>query len=343
MHVEPGARMCSRSSASPAPASVNGISPGSAEAFAVDPVGTCTQPAASTRTTAPRTIFMPSCTATDVPGGAAAVSSGAMASRPASAALSYTVRRDEPTRIEGFSDAVFGFTLALLAFSLDVPSSIEQLRALVVAQLVPTLAAFALMCWIWAEHNSFFRQFGLQDSTTIVLNCALLFLVVFYAYPLKFMAVFLWGLIASGFGWTGILSALGSSGSLNFGGADSTGGIALMAIYNTGFITLFAIFAALYSHALKQKDVLALDEIELFEARAGRRVHLISVAIGLLSMAVLAVLALAAPALAGLAGLVYMVMGPAHGIHGARYAKARATLMAEREAAASSDVTTAGL
>src|SRR5688500_5727997 len=171
----------------------------------------------------------------------------------------------EPTRIEGFSDAVFGFSLTLLAFSLEVPSSIEELRLLAVAQLVPTLAAFALMCWIWAEHNAFFRQFGLQDPTTVILNSALLFLVVFYTYPLKFMAVYLWMLVASGLGWTGITAAIVSSGSLDPGMRAGRGDdFALMLIYNLGFIALFAIFALLYRHALRQRAALALDEVELF-------------------------------------------------------------------------------
>ena len=116
------------------------------------------------------------------------------------------------------------FSLTLLAFSLEVPSSIEELRLLAVAQLVPTLAAFALMCWIWAEHNSFFRQFGQQDATTIILNSALLVLVVFYTYPLKFMAVYLWMLVASGFGWTGIMSAIIDSGSLDAGARAARAG-----------------------------------------------------------------------------------------------------------------------
>lgn len=247
-------------------------------------------------------------------------------------ALSYTMRRDEPTRLEGFSDAVFGFSLTLLAFSLEVPGSVGELRTLAVAQLVPTLAAFALMCWIWAEHNSFFRQFGLQDGTTIVLNCALLFLVVFYTYPLKFMAVFLWGMIAHGMGWDGIVSALGSSGSLTFEGTER-GDISLMVIYNGGFIALFSIFALLYRHALRQRDVLALDELGLFDAYAGRRGHLISIGIGALSMALLVMLWLAAPLFAGMAGFAYMLMGPAHGVNGARTAKARAKLIAARDAA----------
>ena len=237
----------------------------------------------------------------------------------------------EPARIEGFSDAVFGFSLTLLAFSLEVPRSIQELELLAVAQLVPTLAAFALMCWIWAEHNAFFRQFGLQDGTTIVLNSALLFLVVFYTYPLKFMAVYLWALVADIFDWDGVLSAIMSSGSLDAGTRAGRGDdFALMLIYNLGFIALFGIFALLYRHALRQKEALGLDALALFDARAGQRVHLISIAIGI--AAVLLMLALPR-AFAGMSGMVYMLMGPAHGVHGARYGRARARLIAANAAA----------
>jgi hypothetical protein len=161
-----------------------------------------------------------------------------------------------------------------------------------------------------------------------------LFLVVFYTYPLKFMAVFLWTIIANMFGWDGIVAAIGDSGSMLFDGrSERTDATPLMLIYNLGFITLFAIFALLYRHALQQRDVLALNPLELFDARAGQRVHLISIAIGLLSMAVLGVLVVTAPEFVGLSGMVYMLMGPAHGLHGARYGKARARLMAAREPA----------
>lgn len=235
-------------------------------------------------------------------------------------------RRDEPSRIEGFSDAVFGFSLTLLAFSLEVPGSIDELRTLAVAQLVPTLAAFALMCWIWAEHNAFFRQFGLQDSTTVMLNCALLFLVVFYTYPLKFMAVYLWAIVADVFNWDGIFGAIMASGSLAPGTRAGRGDdFALMLIYNLGFITLFGIFALLYRHALRQKDALGLDETALFDARASQRVHVISVAIGVVAFLVM----LAVPrGMAGLSGMVYMLMGPAHGFHGAWHARARQRMLA---------------
>jgi hypothetical protein len=60
-------------------------------------------------------------------------------------------------------------------------------------------------------------------------------------------------------------------------------------------------------------------------------VHLISISIGLLSMAVLGVLWAVDRDFVGLSGMVYMLMGPAHGLHGARYGKTRARLIAARE------------
>ena len=44
----------------------------------------------------------------------------------------------------------------------------------------------ALIC-IWAVHDGCFRRYGLQDTWTIVLNACLLFVVLFYVYPLKFV------------------------------------------------------------------------------------------------------------------------------------------------------------
>lgn len=43
------------------------------------------------------------------------------------------------------------------------------------------------MCWIWFEHYAFFRKFEAEDPLTILLNCVLLFLVLFFVYPLKFV------------------------------------------------------------------------------------------------------------------------------------------------------------
>ena len=46
---------------------------------------------------------------------------------------------------------------------------------------------FTLLIVIWREHYVFFRRYGLQDATTLWLNAALLFVMLFYVYPLKFV------------------------------------------------------------------------------------------------------------------------------------------------------------
>jgi uncharacterized membrane protein len=78
-------------------------------------------------------------------------------------------RRHEISRLEAFSDAVFAFALTLLVVSLDVPKSYAELITLMTG-FVPFAASFALLTWIWYEHNVFFRKYGLQDPWTTALN-----------------------------------------------------------------------------------------------------------------------------------------------------------------------------
>jgi uncharacterized membrane protein len=61
------------------------------------------------------------------------------------------VRGREVSRIEGFSDAVFGFALTLLVVSLEVPESFDGLKQ-ILGGFVPFAITFALVCWVWYEH-----------------------------------------------------------------------------------------------------------------------------------------------------------------------------------------------
>jgi hypothetical protein len=91
------------------------------------------------------------------------------------------------SRIEGFSDAVFGFALTLLVVSLEVPEDYADLQRILIG--FPAFAVtFAIVCWVWYEHYLLFRRYDLEDGLTAFLNCVLLFIVVFYAYPMKFMS-----------------------------------------------------------------------------------------------------------------------------------------------------------
>src|SRR6186997_1730305 len=95
-------------------------------------------------------------------------------------------RGGDVSRLEGFSDAVFGFSLTLLVVSLEVPRSFDEL-AVAMRQLVAFGICFVLFLGLWERHYRFFRRFGLQDGPTLVLNGALLFVILCYVYPLKFL------------------------------------------------------------------------------------------------------------------------------------------------------------
>ena len=67
--------------------------------------------------------------------------------------------------------------------------------------------------WGWGRHYYFFRYYGLEDITTIVLNTLLLFLVLFYVYPLKFLvSVFLVNIWINPL--TGVGNHVGSAGGM---------------------------------------------------------------------------------------------------------------------------------
>lgn len=221
------------------------------------------------------------------------------------------LRGKEVSRIEGFSDAVFGFTLTLLVVSLEVPQSFADLRTILVG--FPAFAVtFGLICWVWYEHHLFFRRYDLEDGFTVFLNCVLLFIVVFYAYPLKFVFTRL---------ITGTLLGMGPGIRDGMSFAD---GRLLMLTYSSGFVALFLTFGLLHWNAWRQRDTLSLDALEQFDARASIRRHLLSVAIGVLSLAIV----LLAPGRLGFSGLIFFLLGPAHFVYGYRNGRRRERLEA---------------
>src|SRR5688500_13105088 len=95
-------------------------------------------------------------------------------------------RGGQVTRLEALTDAVFGFAITLLFVSFEVPSTfdalLEQLRGFVVFA-----ACFALLILVWVYHYKLFARFDMDDGYTVFLNAVLLFVVLFYVYPLKFV------------------------------------------------------------------------------------------------------------------------------------------------------------
>lgn len=202
----------------------------------------------------------------------------------------------EITRLEALSDAVFAFAATLLVVSLEVPRTYPEL----VSNLRGFIAfgmTFGMLMVIWAAHNGFFRRYGLEDGRTVVLNSVLLFVVLFYVYPLKFLfTIFVNGFLD--------LGAKGESGA-RIGGMDELSSV--MVIYGLGFVAVFACFSLLYAHAWAQRGELGLDALQQVQARTWMRHYLIFVAVGLLSVA----LAWGKVGIRfGLPGFLYVLLGP---------------------------------
>ena len=94
--------------------------------------------------------------------------------------------RHEISRIEAFSDAVFAFAVTLLVVSLEVPKTFNELMAAMSGFLAFAIC-FTLLFQVWWRHHTFFRRYGLEDAFTIAMTGCLLFVVLFYVYPLKFV------------------------------------------------------------------------------------------------------------------------------------------------------------
>ncbi|HYW70252.1 MAG TPA: TMEM175 family protein [Pyrinomonadaceae bacterium] len=231
-------------------------------------------------------------------------------------------RSHEVSRTEGLSDAVFGFAITLLVVSLEVPKTYGELM-----QTMRGFGAFAisftLLFMVWYNQYKFFRRYGLQDNMTMVLNAILLFVVIFYVYPLKFLFTLLVNSFSGGQGE--FTQPDGSIGHMIENNAQLA---KLMLIFGAGYVAVFGVFVLLYWHAYRKREKLKLNELEVFDTREDIQESAINVAIGTLSMLIAAF----APAnFAGMAGFTYMLCPIALSTHGVLMGSRRRKLEEARD------------
>jgi hypothetical protein len=175
--------------------------------------------------------------------------------------------------------------------------------------------SFALLFIVWYNQYKFFRRYGLQDNVTMLLNGVLLFVILFYVYPLKFVFTLLVNLFTGGGG--NFTLPNGNVGHM----VESNDQIAkLMLVFGAGYVAVFGVFVLLYWHAYRKRAELDLNELEVFDTRVDVQESALNVAIGTLSIAIAA---LGGANFGGFAGFTYMLCPIILPIHGTLMGKRR--------------------
>ena len=202
-------------------------------------------------------------------------------------------------RLQGFSDAVFAFACTLLVVSLEAPKNFAELTA-DLRGFVAFGLAFAMLIQIWSAHHKLFRRFPIDDAWAVFLNACLLFTVLLFVYPLKFLAV---GVVGNVFGFGGHVDQ----------GINSKAQLAeLFIFYGIAFASVFGLIAALYMHANRTSRRAGLQSEALVAADQMRH-YLVLSAVGCLSILCSA---LGIGLQYGLPGWIYTLLGPAAWVNG---------------------------
>jgi uncharacterized membrane protein len=215
-------------------------------------------------------------------------------------------RGGEITRIEGFSDAVFAFAVTLLVVSLEVPQTFDQLLE-AMRGFIAFAICFLMLVTLWNWHYRFFRRYGLQDNFTILLNAVVLFLMLFFVYPLKFLFTML------------VDQLMGQSDSVTL----PNGTVALrikteqapllMTIYGLGFMAMALIFAVMYGYAYRQREELDLNPLETILTVESIRRYILLGSVALVSVLIAVI---GGPDATKYAGYAYFLIWPVMTIHG---------------------------
>jgi len=162
-------------------------------------------------------------------------------------------RGGDVSRLEGFSDAVFAIAITLLVIERAIPRNDSEFIN-VMWGFIGFGVTFTVLAIFWYNNFLFHRRFGLEDGYTILLNAVYIFMILFYIYPLKFLAQILinWGILHNYFGI-----------EFDVGFAGKVDAFNLFIIYGIGLFSIFFILALMYLHAYQNRKILNLDKQEL--------------------------------------------------------------------------------
>lgn len=200
-------------------------------------------------------------------------------------------------RLEAFSDAVFAFAVTLLVVSLEVPHSAQELFHAMRGFLAFGIC-FGFLVMVWWDHHSFFRDYPLTDGRTLVLNMVLLFVVLLYVYPMKFLFTTL---------VDGMIFGRPVEGIQSIGEVKT-----LMVVYGLGFLAVNGVLALMHLHAWRRRAGLRLAPFQQARLRGRIRAHAGTCAVAGLSI----LIARFTSDRGSLAGWTYFLLAPLHTFNG---------------------------
>jgi uncharacterized membrane protein len=215
------------------------------------------------------------------------------------------------SRLECFCDCVFGFALTLLVVSLEVPKSFVELTT-AMRGFFAFAMTFATLAMVWNRHYSFCRRYGLEDGVVRFLSLLLLFVVLAYIYPLKFLTTLF---------INGVLGVdVASAAAMKITASEIR---QLFVLYGSGFAGVTFLWTLFYGHAYRLRGKLELSEWEVVQTKLEIVEQLWMLTVPLLSI----VLALTLPLpLIGWAGFVYFMLGFVGWFNGMAQGRARRRL-----------------
>jgi len=200
------------------------------------------------------------------------------------------------TRLETFADAAFAFAVTLLVISVDdVPRSFDELVAAL--KSIPVfLLASAQVFMFWVAHRNWSRVYGLDDGVAIVLTLLLVASLLVAVFPLRIV--------------------------YGFGAADSTGGWIpapfeldqvrwaeqirlIFIVLGVSWAWLAGVIVAMFAYALRQGDILELNDAERANAILHARIFAV---LGLSGVVSITIAATAPGDMVTLAGYQYFLL-----------------------------------
>ena len=162
-------------------------------------------------------------------------------------------RGQNVSRIENLSDIVFALALGMMLFGGPPPQTYSELVRFLIS-IIPVTASFVILFMVWNAHFVFFRRYALADNVIVLINSALLLMVLFTAYPLRFIFENLFWYVTALI--TGDFSQLIDT-EMTFANSGRS-----MAFFGLGYALIYSLLSFMYAHAVRKSDLIGLSDKE---------------------------------------------------------------------------------